>query len=150
MPKELNFLLEGKNADKLRELIKDEKHVVIPKIFWEYSNEKVLVMSFEGGSSITDLDYLRKNDINFKKVATILSKLFYKQIFQFGFVHSDPHPGNIFVRKEFLNGKEITKVILLDHGLYRDYDESFRYNYCNLWRCKIFFIKQFLHKIRNY
>jgi aarF domain-containing kinase len=103
---------------------------------WEYSNDKVLVMSFEEGSSITNLEYLRKNNIDFKQVSTYLSDVFYKQIFEFGFVHSDPHPGNIFVRKEKENGKVTTKIILLDHGLYRDYDETFRYNYCNLWRCK--------------
>lgn len=135
LPKECDFRLEGKNADKIRELLKDEKNVVIPKILWEYSNDKVLIMSFEEGSSITNLDYLRRNKIDFKKVSTILSDVFFKQIFELGFVHSDPHPGNIFVRKEIENGRELTKIILLDHGLYRDYDETFRYHYCNLWRC---------------
>ena len=93
-------------------------------------------MSYEEGASITNINYMRQNKIDIKETATILSELFYKQIFQLGFVHSDPHPGNIFVRKEKVNGKDITKIVLLDHGLYREFDDHFRYHYCNLWRCK--------------
>ena len=92
-------------------------------------------MSFEEGSSITNIKYLRDNKIDIREVSTMLSEIFYKQIFEFGFVHSDPHPGNIYVRKEKVGGKDITRLVLLDHGLYREYDDHFRYNYCNLWRC---------------
>ena len=116
-------------------MLKDDKRVVIPRIFWEYSTDKVLVMSFEEGSSITNIKYLRDNKIDIREVSTMLSEIFYKQIFEFGFVHSDPHPGNIYVRKEKVGGKDITRLVLLDHGLYREYDDHFRYNYCNLWRC---------------
>lgn len=53
-----------------------------------------------------------------------------RQIFEFGFVHADPHGGNVFVRKE--NGEP--KIILLDHGLYRTLDHDFKINYCNFWK----------------
>jgi len=134
LPHELNFLNEGRNAERIKELHKNDKNVIIPKIYWDYCKPRVLVMSFEEGSSITDINYLKKNKIDVKDVSLLLSEIFYKQIFQFGFVHSDPHPGNIYIRKEKENGKEVTKIVLLDHGLYRDYDDHFRYNYCNLWR----------------
>ena len=131
----MNFKFEGQNAEKIRQLLKDEDRLVVPKIFWEFTTEKVLVMSYEQGASITNINYMRRNKIDIKQVSIMLSEIFFKQIFQIGFVHGDPHPGNIFVRKEKLNGKDVTKIVLLDHGLYREYDDHFRYNYCNLWRC---------------
>jgi aarF domain-containing kinase len=91
-------------------------------------------MSFEEGKSITNMKYIKDNKISIKEIGSILTDTFNRQIFQFGFVHSDPHPGNLFVRKEIVNGKQMTRLILLDHGLYRDLDESFRLNYCLMWR----------------
>ena len=64
----------------------------------------------------------------------MLGHAFYRQIFQFGFVHSDPHQGNLFVRKEKVNGKLITRLVILDHGLYRELDKEFILNYSKIWR----------------
>jgi aarF domain-containing kinase len=134
LPKEVDFHNEGKNAEKIKSLFKSNKNVVIPKIYWDYTTTRILVMSFEEGRSITNMKYLKENKIQIKDVALILSDVFNKQIFQFGFVHSDPHPGNLFVRKEKVDGEDITRLIILDHGLYRDLDDNFRYNYSCLWR----------------
>lgn len=87
-------------------------------------------MSFEDGDSITSKAYLKKNKIKMSEISTLLSEVFNRQIFELGFVHADPHPGNLFVRKE--NGK--VKLVLLDHGLYRSLDKKFKYNYAKLWR----------------
>ena len=58
--------------------------------------------------------------MNLKDIARLLSTAFSKQIFIHGFVHCDPHPGNVFVRKVY--DKELRKyvpeLVLLDHGLY--------------------------------
>ena len=132
--KEVDFRNEANNAEKIAKLLSDDKRVVIPKIFWEYTKDSVIVMSFEEGKSITNMSNIKKNNIKLKEIANILTDTFNRQIFEFGFVHSDPHPGNLFVRKENVNGKDMTKLVLLDHGLYRDLDDSFRYNYCLLWR----------------
>lgn len=134
LPKEINFINEANNAEKIKKLLKENKNVVIPNIFWEYTTKKIIVMSFEEGRPITNMKYIKENNINIQEIANILFDIFNKQIFQFGFVHSDPHPGNLFVRKEKVNGKFITRLVLLDHGLYRDLDDSFRYNYAKLWR----------------
>ena len=134
LPKELDFHNEGRNAEKIKFLLKDDKRVVIPKIFWEYTTNNILVMSLEEGKTITNMKYIRDNKIKVKEIANILCDVFNKQIFEFGFVHSDRHPGNLFVRKEKVDGKEMTRLVLLDHGLYRDFDVDFRYNYACLWR----------------
>ncbi len=54
-------------------------------------------------------------------------------IFPSGYVHSDPHPGNILVS----NTDAGTKITLLDHGLYATLTEEFRLNYCQLWLAMI-------------
>jgi aarF domain-containing kinase len=134
LPQEIDFHNEGRNADKLRNMLKNDERVVIPKIFWEYTTNKILVMSFEEGKPITNMNHIKQNNISIKTIAEILCDVFNRQIFEFGLVHSDPHPGNLFVRKEKVNGREITRLVLLDHGLYRDFDDDFRYNYSVLWR----------------
>jgi aarF domain-containing kinase len=104
-------------------------------------------MSYEEGKPITDSRYVRENNISIKEIAKNLTDIFNKQIFKFGFVHSDPHPGNIFVRNEKDHyGKDRLKIVLLDHGLYRDLDDHFRFNYMNLWRGIILQDKDILKK----
>ena len=51
------------------------------------------------------------------QVSQMLGKLYSEMIFVKGFIHCDPHPGNLLVRKSIANGK--TEIILLDHGLYQ-------------------------------
>jgi len=87
-------------------------------------------MSFEEGRPITDLKYLQENNISLTYLATLMAHIINKQIFEFGFVHADPHGGNVFVRKE---NNEV-KIILLDHGIYRQLDDEFRINYANFWK----------------
>jgi aarF domain-containing kinase len=134
LPKEIDFHNEGRNADKIRSLLRDDNRIVIPKIFWDYTTERVLVMSMEEGRPITNVKYIKDHKIEIKEIANILCDVFNRQIFELGFVHSDPHPGNLFIRKEKVDGKEMTRLVLLDHGLYRDLDNDFRFAYASLWR----------------
>lgn len=104
-------------------------------------------MSYEEGKPITDSRYIRDNNISIKEIARNLTDIFNKQIFKFGFVHSDPHSGNLFVRNEKDRfGINRLKIVLLDHGLYRDLDDNFRFNYINLWRGIILQDKEILKK----
>jgi aarF domain-containing kinase len=87
-------------------------------------------MSFEKGFAITDKERMRKEGIDINKVAKELAYCFSRSIFEYGFVHADPHPGNIFVRKDHKKGFEL---VLLDHGLYRPISKEVRYAYSILW-----------------
>ena len=56
-------------------------------------------------------------------------------IYEVGFVHSDPHPGNIFCRPKVMpDGSKDIEIVLLDHGIYTDLTKETRLSYCKLWR----------------
>jgi aarF domain-containing kinase len=63
-------------------------------------------------------------------VAKLVASVFNSQVFLSGFVHVDPHPANVLIRPK--NGKP--EMVLVDHGLYKQIDDSFRLNYSRLWK----------------
>ncbi|THG01699.1 hypothetical protein TEA_023717 [Camellia sinensis var. sinensis] len=83
---------------------------------------------------VDNLEFLREMRINPIKVAKALVEVFAEMIFVHGFVHGDPHPGNILVAPEGPNG---FCLVLLDHGIYKQLDEEFRLDYCQLWKALI-------------
>jgi len=90
-------------------------------------------MEFVHGCKINDLKALNNAGISPTEAATLLAECFAKQIYVHGFIHSDPHPGNLLVRK--FNKK--TQLVLLDHGLYKEFPEKLRIWYCKLWRALV-------------
>ncbi|KAJ4441514.1 hypothetical protein ANN_11370 [Periplaneta americana] len=103
---------------------------MVPRVYWDLSTSRVLTMEYVEGGQVNDLAYIRANKIDPYEVADKLSQLYSQMIFIHGFVHSDPHPGNILVKKIPKKGLEI---ILLDHGLYADLSNDFRWEYSKLW-----------------
>ncbi|KAH0822198.1 hypothetical protein GEV33_000593 [Tenebrio molitor] len=73
-------------------------------------------MDYIAGCKISDVKYLRDNGFSLKDINVKLFEMFGHQIFESGFVHADPHAGNILVRRDD-DGK--TQLVLLDHGLYQ-------------------------------
>lgn len=70
-------------------------------------------------------------DLNIKDVDKKMFQMFAQQIFNTGFVHADPHPGNIFVRKNEKSGE--AELVLLDHGLYETLPNDIRNDLCRFW-----------------
>ncbi|XP_053553333.1 aarF domain-containing protein kinase 1 isoform X2 [Bombina bombina] len=96
LPLELDFLKEGRNAEKMAELVRK---------------------------------------FPFLRVSHALGKLYSEMIFVHGFVHCDPHPGNVLVCQK--PDSRSPEIILLDHGLYQVLTDSFRLDYCGLWQSLI-------------
>lgn len=130
IPRELNFTCEGKNAEKVKKLFSNYKWLKVPNIYWNLSTSRVLTMEFVEGGQINDLQYIQDNNINPYEVSSKLGRLYSHMIFITGFVHADPHPGNILLRKTNNNDVEL---MLLDHGLYADLTNEFRWSYSKLW-----------------
>ncbi|XP_039207535.1 aarF domain-containing protein kinase 1 isoform X3 [Crotalus tigris] len=145
LPLELDFLNEGKNAEKVAYMLRCFDFLKVPKIYWELSTRRVLFMEFMEGGQVNDKDYMDRNCINVSEISRNLGKIYSEMIFVNGFVHCDPHPGNVLVRKCPTTGK--SHIILLDHGLYQVLTDSFRLDYCRLWQA---LIKADVKQIKQY
>nr|XP_033706664.1 aarF domain-containing protein kinase 1 isoform X5 [Tursiops truncatus] len=114
---------------------KDILLMEVPQIYWELSTKRVLLMEFVDGGQVNDRDYMERNKIDVNEISRHLGKMYSEMIFVNGFVHCDPHPGNVLVRKCPGTGK--VEIVLLDHGLYQVLTEEFRLDYCHLWQSLI-------------
>jgi len=73
--------------------------VRVPDVYDSYTRSRVLVMSFETGTPVTHVKEMHRQGIDLKDLSRKISETFVHMIFKEGFVHADPHPGNLFVRK---------------------------------------------------
>uniref|UniRef100_A0A8D8D5I4 Uncharacterized aarF domain-containing protein kinase 5 n=2 Tax=Culex pipiens TaxID=7175 RepID=A0A8D8D5I4_CULPI len=128
---ELDFIHEGKNSERCAEDLKTHDHIYVPKVIWKYTKERVLTTEFIDGCKISDHEGLKRLKANLAHLDTRLFQAFAEQIFRTGFVHADPHPGNIFVRKHPTSGR--LQLVLLDHGLYGKLSLEVRNNLSRFW-----------------
>nr|QNO52281.1 protein kinase UbiB [Methanosarcinales archaeon ANME-1 ERB6] len=110
--KELNFRIEAAYIERFANNFQDDTTIHVPKVYKGFSSGKVLTMEFIGGYKVTDITKteVREHGIDPKVVASRGLDLILKQIFEHGFFHADPHPGNIRV----LDGNVIC---FLDYGM---------------------------------
>jgi ubiquinone biosynthesis protein len=97
---EFDYLREGRNADTFRRNFYDDPRIIIPRVYWEQTTRRVITMERVSGLKISDLDGLDREQINRRTVAENLMHFAMRQIFEFGFYHADPHPGNFFVQPD--------------------------------------------------
>ncbi len=93
---ELDYRREGRNADRFRQMFADTPDVKIPVVYWEYTDARVLTSERLFGVKINDLPALAVAGIDPVILARGSMQVILKEIFSFGFFHSDPHPGNFF------------------------------------------------------
>ncbi|HEY0493286.1 MAG TPA: AarF/ABC1/UbiB kinase family protein [Candidatus Dormibacteraeota bacterium] len=94
---ETNYILEGRNAERIRTSFLTDQAVCIPGVFWEYTTRRVLTLERITGIKIDDLAALDRAGIDRRVVALQGARIVMKMIFEDGFFHADPHPGNFFV-----------------------------------------------------
>lgn len=94
---EMNYRQEAFNAERFRANFKDWTNVRVPNIYHSHTSEKVLTMDFIRGTKVTDIANLKLRRISPVKVNRLLIRTYLKQIFEDGFFHADPHPGNLLV-----------------------------------------------------
>jgi ubiquinone biosynthesis protein len=111
---ELDLQREAANASVLKKNFPHSKDIYIPKIYWDFCKEQVMVQERIHGISIKDFAGLKAAKINFEKLAEKGIKIFYTQVFRDNFFHADMHPGNIFINPD---NPEDPQIILLDFGI---------------------------------
>ncbi|MDY6788526.1 MAG: AarF/UbiB family protein [Candidatus Nanohaloarchaea archaeon] len=97
---ELDLREEGRNADKFRKNLENDREVYIPEVYWEQTNEKVLTLEYLDATRITNVEELQEEGVDVKKAAENGIRAILKQILRDGFFHADPHPANILVDKD--------------------------------------------------
>lgn len=94
---ELDFIREGRNIDRFRNYFKNDRTIYLPQVYWELTTANVLAMEFIAGTKISDIDFSQRRDLDPKIIARNGAMATLKMIFEHGFFHADPHPGNLFV-----------------------------------------------------
>jgi predicted unusual protein kinase regulating ubiquinone biosynthesis (AarF/ABC1/UbiB family) len=107
---ELDYLREGKNAERFGQNFKDDKRVIFPAVHWKYTTSHVLTLEFVEGIKISETNTLKSAGINCADTATLLGEVYARMIYLHGFFHGDPHPGNIFVQAG-------PKLVFVDFGI---------------------------------
>jgi len=110
---ELNYVQEAQNMDQIRANLAQFPQIHIPGVIHDYSSARVLTTELVRGSKVSKLTPLAMIDHDYTELATVLTQAYLKQICVDGFWHSDPHPGNIFIRD--VNG--MPQLVLLDFGM---------------------------------
>jgi len=111
---ELDLQREAANCSLLGKNFQHSGHLYIPKIYWDYSKQKVMVQERINGISIKDFAALDAAGINRKKLAEKGIEIFYTQVFRDNFFHADMHPGNIFINPD---NPDDPQIMLLDFGI---------------------------------
>jgi ubiquinone biosynthesis protein len=97
---ELDYLREAQNAKRLRDAFEGDSRVWIPRVYDEYTTERMLTQERVTGVKISDLATLDRLRISRRAVAENAVGIFLREVLEFGFFHADPHPGNFFVQPD--------------------------------------------------
>lgn len=108
--KELSYVNEASNLELFQQNFENDPTVKVPKLYHELSTAKVLTMEFIQGTNISNQAELKKHGLSPIKLAARGANTVLKQIFEHGFFHADPHPGNIFILEDNV-------VCFLDYGM---------------------------------
>jgi len=115
---ELDFRREAASTERLRKVLSVRADVRVPRIREELTRDRVLVMEYLEGIQVTHLDPLRAAGHIPSDVARKVGQIYGAMIFEYGFFHGDPHPGNILVLTDGTIG-------LLDFGLCKELPGDF-------------------------
>uniref|UniRef100_A0A0R3U0D7 ABC1 domain-containing protein n=1 Tax=Rodentolepis nana TaxID=102285 RepID=A0A0R3U0D7_RODNA len=157
LAQELDFEQEAANSERCRDdlismgTLKPDGDVHVPAIEHKLSSKRVLTMEFIHGIKINDKESLRNAGFSLASIDKIMVTAFGRQIFCSGFVHADPHPGNLFVRRRpsptsqswlqriyrffveyFLETP--AQLVIIDHGLYQNISNEERLALCDMYR----------------
>ena len=129
--KELSLTNELQNIERFRKNFESNKDVYVPKTYADYSNNNFLCMEFIDGYKVNDVEKLHELGLDPKKIVQKGFDIYLKQLIEDGFFHADPHPGNIFIKKNgqivfidfgsmgilAINEKEALENVVIDFGL---------------------------------
>jgi len=143
---ELNFLSEARNMQRCAYNFEGTVGVRVPQLLQRFTSRRILTMEFIQGVKVNDVTGLQAQGFEPALVGREVTKLFGEMVFCHGFVHCDPHPGNLLVAprhgaalaaaagsRSWKGGGREFDVVILDHGLYREIAPAMRRGYCEMY-----------------
>lgn len=121
MRAELDYLREARNAEQFAENFAGDRRVHIPRVFWDTTTSRVLTLERVRGIKINDVEALRAAGIDAGELAVVACNILLKMVFEDGFFHADPHPGNFFVEPDGRLG-------IIDFGMVGQISDTARWN----------------------
>ena len=122
---ELDYLREANNLVTLGINLKDYRRLIVPQPIPDYTTSRVLTMEYVKGKKITSVSPLKKTENDYLPLVDELIEAYLKQIVSDGFVHADPHPGNIHLL-------ENEKIALMDLGMVAQFSKQMKENLLRL------------------
>jgi predicted unusual protein kinase regulating ubiquinone biosynthesis (AarF/ABC1/UbiB family) len=120
---ELNYLQEARNAETLRQNLAQFPQIYIPALVQDYTSPRVLTTELVRGKKVSKLTPLSLIEGNYAQLADVLTQAYLKQICVDGVWHSDPHPGNVFIREDDDGNPQL---VLLDFGMVSRISQEFQ------------------------
>ncbi len=114
---EINYRHEAENLERFRTNFEIDSRVGVPDVVWERSTRRVLTLEDVTAIKISDVAALVAAGINPNAVAAELARVTFEQIFNHGFFHADPHPGNIFVTPRASESGVDFSLTFIDFGM---------------------------------
>ena len=107
---ELDYRLEGRNAEAFHLNFAGHPHVSVPRVYWSYTRSRVLTLEYLDGVQVRDLELDAWTIDQRRRLAYLIAEAWMTMIFRDGFFHGDPHPANILVLSP-------ERIGLVDFGL---------------------------------
>ncbi|KOP24925.1 hypothetical protein AMR41_15935 [Hapalosiphon sp. MRB220] len=117
---EMDYIHEGENAERFYQLYGHLKDVYVPKIYWEYTNRRVLTMEWIEGTKLTNTEEINAKGIDARYLIEVGVQCSLRQLLEHGFFHADPHPGNLLATRD-------GQLAYLDFGMMSEIQPPQRY-----------------------
>ena len=110
LEEELDLLREAASASQLRRNFEASVLLAVPRVYWDWCSQRVMVMERMHGTPVSQVERLREKGVDIPRLARAGVEIFFTQVFRDGFFHADMHPGNILVTDE-------GQYVALDFGI---------------------------------
>ena len=117
---ELDYVEEGRNAERFARLYSDRPDIVVPGIEWDMTSPRVITMEWIQGTKLSDQESLKAQGLDVLALVDTGIQCSLRQLLEFGYFHADPHPGNLLATPD-------GKLAFLDFGMMSEMPESARY-----------------------
>lgn len=117
---EMDYIQEGENAERFAQLYGHLQDVYVPKIYWQYTQRRVLTMEWVTGTKLTQVEAIQAQGVDARHLVEVGVQCSLRQLMEHGFFHADPHPGNLLATPE-------GKLAYLDFGMMSEVKPHQRY-----------------------